>query len=55
MASDDDVEMVDADLPRFSAVEKGKTAGAPLPEEDNGLPWYALYLWIYDANRRLQG
>jgi len=43
MASDDDVEMVDADFLRFSAVEKGKgkAAGPPLPEEDNGLPWCA--------------
>jgi hypothetical protein len=42
MASDDDVEMVDATLPRFSTAEKGKgkAAGPALPEEDNGLPWY---------------
>lgn len=42
MASDDDVEMVDADLPRFSTSEKGKGKAAEpaLPEEDNGLPWY---------------
>jgi hypothetical protein len=42
MASDDDVEMVDVDLPRFSTVEKGKSkaAGPALPEEDDGLPWY---------------
>ena len=41
MASDDDVEMVDADLPRFSTSEKGKgKATKPtLPEEDDGLPW----------------
>ena len=42
MGSGDDVEMVDADLPRFSTVEKGKGKAAEpaLPEEDNGLPWY---------------
>ena len=41
MASDDDVEMVEADLPRFSTAEKGKGKAAEpaLPEEDNGLPW----------------
>lgn len=40
MASDD-VEMVDAELPRFSIAEKGKSKAteAVLPEEDNGLPW----------------
>ena len=43
MASDDDVEMVDVDLPRFSTAEKakGKAAEPALLEEDNGLPWYA--------------
>jgi len=42
MASGNDVEMVDADLPRFSTVEKGKGRAAEpaLPEEDDGLPWY---------------
>ena len=41
MTPDDDVEMVDADLPRFSTVEKGKGKAAEpaLPEEDNSLPW----------------
>ena len=42
MASDEDVEMADADLMRFSTVQKGKgKATEPaLPEEDDGLPWY---------------
>lgn len=41
MASDEDIEMVDSDLPRFSTAEKGKgkAAESTLPELDNGLPW----------------
>jgi len=48
MASDEDVEMVDAELPRFPAVQKGKgKATEPaLPEEDNGLPW-CVGLFVY--------
>ncbi|KAF9778319.1 P-loop containing nucleoside triphosphate hydrolase protein [Thelephora terrestris] len=44
MASDD-VEMVDAELPRFSTAEKGKSKAAEpaLPEEDNSLPWVEKY------------
>ena len=51
MASDGDVEMVDAELLRFSTVEKGK-AKAPepvLPEEDDGLPW-CVGLFVYPAD-----
>lgn len=41
MASDEDVEMADTDLPRFSMIEKGKSKAAEpaLPEENDGLPW----------------
>ena len=41
MASDDDVEMAEADLSRFSTAEKGKGKATepPLREEDNSLPW----------------
>ena len=41
MASDDDVEMAEADLSRFSTAEKGKAKATepPLREEDNSLPW----------------
>jgi len=37
--------MVDSDLPRFSATEKGKGKAAEpaLPEEDNSLPWVEKY------------
>jgi len=51
MASDDDVEMVDVDLPRFSTMEKGKgkVVEPALPEEDNGLPWYlSSFLYLMD-------
>jgi len=41
MASNEDVEMADADLTRFSTVQKGKSKATEpaLPEEDDGLPW----------------
>lgn len=50
MASDDDVEMVDADIPRFSTAEKGKGKAAEptLPEEDNGLPWCVVSCVVID-------
>lgn len=51
MAPDDDVEMVDAELPRFSTIEKGKSKAAEpaLPEEDNGLPWcVGLFMYHMD-------
>jgi hypothetical protein len=54
MASDDDVQMDDADLPRFSTVEKGKGKAAEpaLPEEDNGLPWYVgSFSYVLDPQR----
>ena len=60
MAPDDDVEMVDAGLPRFSTVEKGKSKATEpvLPEEDNGLPWCVClfaYLMGYSCGSCLQG
>ena len=51
MASDEDVEMAEADLMRFSTVQKGKgKATEPaLPEEDNGLPWYVgSFVYLVD-------
>jgi len=51
MASDEDVEMVDDDLMRFSTVQKGKGKAAEpaLPEEDDGLPWYVgSFVYLID-------
>ena len=61
MASDDDVEMAEADFPRFSTVEKGKGKAAepPLREEDNSLPWCVSslpHIWsTLDASSLFQG